>query len=216
MTDVLLVGDDKLVRRLLVRLRSNFNVVIALDHSSNLKRIIKLVICRKLPLRILLKMAWAEWLRPDYPRMVAPIIRSNAMLLKLIHECGARKVYLFRAGLIINSTLLTEDMEILNVHCSRLPEYDGLCALDRAMQDGALRQCATLHRVTTKIDAGEVLQTRPFQLDPSLTYADNEERAYEAGIELLVGVLSVIRLRPSITCDNFSGFNKQSKLESKK
>jgi methionyl-tRNA formyltransferase len=190
MTDVLLVGDDKLGRRLLARLGNSLDVAIALDHSSNLKRVITLVIGKRLPLRVLLRIAWAELYRPDYPRITAPIIRTNDSLQKLIHELQAKKVYLFRAGLIIGRKLLDENIEILNVHCARLPEYGGLGAVDRALNDGVLAQCATLHRVTTRIDGGEVLQTLPYQLDPRLSYADNEERAYAVGIELLVGELS--------------------------
>ena len=195
MTDVLLVGDDKLGRRLLARLGNSLGVVIALDHSSKLKRVVKLVLGKKLPLRVLAKMAWVELCRSDYPRMTAPIIRTNDSLLKLIHEHHAQKIYLFRAGLIISKKLLAENIEILNVHCARLPEYGGLGAVDRALSDGALAQCASLHRVTTRIDGGEVLQTMPYQLDPSLSYADNEERAYAAGIELLARELSMTMIR---------------------
>jgi hypothetical protein len=77
------------------------------------------------------------------------------------------------------------------------------------LSDGALAQCATLHRVTTRIDGGEVLQTMPYQLDPRLSYADNEERAYAVGIELLVGELSKTWRSEPVARTNSFGFGNQ-------
>jgi methionyl-tRNA formyltransferase len=56
--------------------------------------------------------------------------------------------------------------------------------------EGAWEQQATLHRVTREIDRGEIVATRSYRLDPRLSYRRNEDRAYEAGMELLLEVLA--------------------------
>ena len=54
-----------------------------------------------------------------------------------------------------------------------------------AMQCGAIHQCATLHRITSRIDEGEVIDTEGYTLDTGKSYGYNENLAYEAGGRLL-------------------------------
>jgi methionyl-tRNA formyltransferase len=130
-------------------------------------------------------MAWAEWMRSNQPSPAAQSISSNQDLLQLIQALKPRQVFLFRAGLIINRQVIGAGADILNVHCAKVPEYGGLGSIARALADKAYEQHATLHRVTARIDEGEVLAVEPYRLDARLSYRRNEEIAYEAGIRLL-------------------------------
>jgi asparagine synthetase B (glutamine-hydrolysing) len=49
----------------------------------------------------------------------------------------------------------------------------------------AYEQEATLHKVTEKIDEGEVIDTEKFTLNPNVSYCENETISYNAGIRLL-------------------------------
>lgn len=187
--DLLVVGDDRLGRKLLARLQGNTRVLPVFDRSSSLKRVVKLLRRRVLSPGGVARMALAEYRRPDYPRPPLGEVRSNADLAELIAREKPARVYLFRAGLIIGRKVLGSGAEILNVHCARVPEYGGLGSIGRALRDGAVDQAASLHRVTEAIDRGEVLATRPYRLDPARSYAENENAAYDAGIELLVETL---------------------------
>lgn len=51
-------------------------------------------------------------------------------------------------------------------------------------------QSATLHRVTERIDDGNVLRTLPYRLGPDKSYTWNQALAYETGIRLAIDVLT--------------------------
>lgn len=161
-------------------------VVLVEDRSSNLGRVVRLLLRRRLSPWLVARMAWAEFRRAPAPRTPgAWRIHSNADLLEVLEkECPAR-VVLFRAGLIIGKHVLATGIPIMNIHCARVPEFGGLGSIDAALRAGAYDQCATLHQVTQAIDRGEVLMTRAYQLDPAKSYRVNEDVAYRAGLALL-------------------------------
>jgi len=131
-------------------------------------------------------MGWAEFRREDRQIQDLGRVRNSRELLQKIREKGAQRVYLFRAGLIIPEGILTSGAEILNVHCASLPRYGGLGSIRQALDDRVWDQEATLHRVAASIDGGEVLRTVKYRLDPRRSYGQNEDLAYEAGIQLLL------------------------------
>jgi methionyl-tRNA formyltransferase len=190
MPDVLVVGNDKICRKFLNTISVGKEIRVVIDESSGLRRTWRLVRRGVLKPSLVMKMALAEFLRPDYKTGELPRLKSNGELLKIIKESNAKRVFLFRAGLIINKKVIDSGVDLMNVHCAKIPEYGGLGVIDRALKDKAFDQLATLHRVTEKIDDGEVLDVEPYRLNPSLSYAKNEMIAYEAGIRLLQKVLS--------------------------
>jgi len=135
-------------------------------------------------------MVLAELRRKNHPRPNCEKITTNTQLLSLARKLGVQDFYLFRAGLIINKTLLNSEMNFYNFHCAKIPEYGGLGSIQKAIHDKSLDQEVTLHHVTSRIDKGRVILTKPYTLDLSLSYAENEERAYDAGIALLSSFVS--------------------------
>ncbi len=190
MQTLLVVGNDKLGRKLIGRLAPNPELHIVLDVSSDIKRVIKLLIRGILSPMVLLKMFWAELIRTDYKIADFPKIQSNSDLINLIEEYEIKKMYLFRAGLIINARVLKTGVEVLNTHCASLSGYGGIGAIDRALRENALSQEATLHQVTAKIDSGLVIATQPYLLEKKRSYAWNEDRAYSVGMELILRQLT--------------------------
>lgn len=186
---LLVVGNDKLGRRLVNRLGQVAGVTIIYDCSSDYSRAFKLLWKGVISLSTMLKMALSEKRRRDYIVPQGESITSNSDLLRVISRLTPEAIYLFRAGLIINKQIIATGIPILNIHCASLPCYGGLGSIARALYDGAYKQEATLHRVTARIDDGEVLATMPYTLDPKAPYYANEEAAYEAGIALAVKLL---------------------------
>ena len=119
------------------------------------------------------------------------IFINNAELSDYIRKNKIRRLILFRAGLIINKALLKENVQFLNVHCARIPEYRGLGAIDSALKGGSFDQIAVMHRVTSVIDSGEIVATRKFRLNPKASFKENENIAYNAGIDLIIEQLKV-------------------------
>jgi folate-dependent phosphoribosylglycinamide formyltransferase PurN len=187
---LLVVGNDKIGRKLISKIGSRQDLIIRIDASSDLKRLLKLIRRGSIHINVFIKMGIAEILRKDYTIESFEKIYNNADLLKAIRAFHIKRVYLFRAGLIISKQVLRSKAEILNVHCASIPDYGGLGSIARALRDHAYDQEAMLHRVTEKIDEGEVIATIPYKLDKNLSYRKNEDIAYDAGIQLILDELN--------------------------
>lgn len=186
---LVICGADKLGRRLAGRILALPDTKIVLDTSSSLRRVLRLVRRGSLTPRMVVQMGVAELARGDTSLPRLPSISTNAELLNLLELVQPQRVFLFRAGLIVNRAVIASGVPILNLHCARVPEYGGLGSIHRALASGDYDQLATLHRVTSRIDEGEVLREMPYQLDPEISYQANEDRAYAAGMTLLEAVL---------------------------
>ena len=113
-------------------------------------------------------------------------ISENSELLRIMNEFKPNRVLLYRAGLIVNKSVLDAGLKILNVHAAKVPEYGGIGSLHKALLDKALEQYASLHEVTVKIDQGQLVDTEKFTLDANLSYSENERIAYDASLRLLL------------------------------
>lgn len=190
-----MIGDDKFGHRLIGRMPSDWPGAIVLDRSSSFGRAVRLIRRGVLSWQVCFRMAWADFWRRDIKVPPFPAIMSNQQLQCLIEQLDVRTVFLFRAGLIINRSILDMGVELLNTHCARIPAYGGLGSIARALADGAHNQCATLHRVTERIDAGEVIDTEPYCLRSDWSYGRNEDVAYDAGIDVLLRNLTRVLRR---------------------
>lgn len=182
---LLVVGNDRISRMFARNSALPADVGLVTDYSTNVLRVLRLLRRGTLTPGIVARMMWAEFLRPDPGPVEGLKIRSSAELTMLVREREPSEILLFRAGVIIKRELIDLGIPIYNLHAARLPDYGGLGTIFRALADGAFEQTATLHRVTESIDAGEVLETEPYRLDPRLSYRANEAIAYAAGIRLL-------------------------------
>lgn len=189
---IVVLGNDKIgSRAMALRGLDREGVEVYLDRSSSYRRVWKLIRRGSLRVGLVLKMALAEFLRPRATSVVVPKgeIRSNGDLISLIREKQPDRVLFFRAGLIVSKKAISCGVPLLNIHCAKVPEYGGLGSIERALVDGALEQCATLHQITETIDRGEVFETEPYQLVAGDRYYVNENRAYEVGVRLLERVI---------------------------
>jgi methionyl-tRNA formyltransferase len=189
MARLLVVSNDKLGRRLAARLADVSDLVIVADATPNVGRILRLLRRGSLSPLLLFRMAMAEACRPDTQTMIQQRIGGNSELAELIAAGAIEEIYTFRAGLIIGRDLLHSGARFFNCHCARLDGFGGLGSIHRALREGAHDQAATLHRVTQKIDSGEIIALEPYRLDPRRSYGNNEDIAYEAGIRLLSRIL---------------------------
>jgi methionyl-tRNA formyltransferase len=187
---LLVVGADKISSALLGKLDRRPDLVVATDESMSLRRVARLMRSGALRWSDLARMFWCELRRPAVQASKADAaVRSNDDLSDLIRREGVENVVLFRAGLIVNRKVLALPVSIFNIHCASIATHGGLASIRRALEDGTLAQAATLHRVTERIDEGEMLAEEPFRLDNARSYCWNENTAYEAGTRLALRVL---------------------------
>lgn len=190
---LVVVGNDKLGRKFINSI-DKYKFEIVLDKSSSIKRILNLIQRGSLNFSLLFKMFISDFLRIDYPLDKEYLsIKNNNDLIEIIKNKKIDQIVLYRAGLIVSKKVINmnEKGKILNIHCAKIPEYGGIGAIQKAINDKAYNQEATLHVITTKIDDGEVLATEPYIIKENLNYKDNENIAYDAGIRLFCKYFNV-------------------------
>jgi folate-dependent phosphoribosylglycinamide formyltransferase PurN len=193
---LIVFGNDKISRWAYFELKkrglklSGFSV--ALDCSTNIHRIIRLIMNKKISITCLGKMIVSEFIREKFTMFKYDFrISSNEDLHKILTLNQYSEVYLFRVGLVINKKNLSLGAKLLNIHCANIPEYSGLCSIYRALKDRAIHQNACLHIVTTSIDDHcSIINREPYTLKPDKSYLQNERIAYYAGIKILYRCLS--------------------------
>lgn len=199
MKTLLIIGGDKIARSTLNTLKPSDELMIAVDRSTNFKRVIRLIAKRRIAPFLLIKMFACELKRTNLKSSIQDVanIRSNSDLLHIINEFKPQRIVLFRAGLVISREVIERGIPLMNIHCAKVPEYGGLGSIERAIKDRALEQYATLHQVTTAIDRGEVFDLEPFYLDAQKSYCFNENTAYKAGLRLLSRTISRQASKPN-------------------
>ncbi len=187
---LVILGNDKIAGAAVQKTKASEHVVIYIDRSTNLRRVIFLLKRGALSLSLIIKMAICEMMRDgSRPDSKLPGINSNADLLKAIEKNKPDRLILFRAGLIVNKDVIDTGVPVLNIHAATVPEYGGIGSIERAIKDGAYEQNASLHIVTSRIDEGEVVDKEMYRLNPTASYCVNESIAYRAAERLLLRVL---------------------------
>lgn len=191
MKTLLLLGNDKISGKALGQIERSNSLHICVDHSTNWRRIARLLTKKSIRPLLLAKMVFCELARPgSRPDPCLTKIRSNAELIREIDKIPSSRLVLFRAGLIVNKALIAKGIPVLNIHAAKVPQYGGLGSIAKALADKAHEQAACLHRVTERIDEGDVLVRENYHLNPSVSYCENEAIAYAAATRLLKAVAS--------------------------
>ena len=158
MKTMLILGNDRIAKNAINEFSQINSIITIIDKSTSLKRLFKLLLNRKLKLSLIIKMIHCEYKRE--PKRLGSneylSIRNNKDLLRIINETQPNKIILFRAGLIINNSIINTKVPLMNIHCARVPEYGGIGSIYRALKNKDINQCATLHQVTETIDKGKV------------------------------------------------------------
>jgi methionyl-tRNA formyltransferase len=194
-TVLLVVSDDYWGARAEAIATSYSDVAVAIDRSGGAGRALRLVLRGSIPLAAAMNMFVAAHLLPSMRPKTQQSFASNRELQDIAANQRASHIILFRAGLIVSGATLV-GYKVTNVHCADLNAFGGLASIWRALNAGAMKQCATLHQVTDQIDVGTVLDTEPYVLNRHSSYSNNERAAYEAGLRLVDRTLSLAQREP--------------------
>jgi len=80
----------------------------------------------------------------------------------------------------------------VNVHPSRLPLYRGAAPIERQIMDGVTESAVSIIKVSSELDAGDVIVSTPLKIYFYDTRETVEKRIFEIGIPLLKKTLSLI------------------------
>ncbi len=103
-------------------------------------------------------------------------------------ELPADTIVVAAYGLLIPPSLL-ERGNWLNVHPSLLPRWRGAAPVERAIMAGDTETGVTIHETVEALDAGPIAAQRAFPIQPEDDAGAVFDRAAEAAVELLDGVL---------------------------
>ena len=108
----------------------------------------------------------------------------DAKLVKIIESYSPRLTVL--AGFMrILTPLFTERIDAINLHPSLLPLFKGADALRRSFESGMKVGGVTIHRVTTELDSGEILDQACVKIKKRDRLKDFEERIHALEHRLL-------------------------------
>lgn len=187
MKNLIVIGNDKIAGRVSEKISNSESCIVYIDKSTDFSRVLRLLKRRIISPVLLAKMVACEVLRKGHkPNMKFPSIRHNEDLIRAIMVHKPDRLILFRAGLIVNKSVIAAGVPVFNIHAAIVPDYGGIGSIDRAIKSKAYEQYASLHVVSTRIDEGEVIDRIGYRLDPGFSYCQNEDVAYRAAQRLLL------------------------------
>ena len=112
-----------------------------------------------------------------------------------------------RYGVILKSRVICiPRYGVINLHSGLLPDYKGVMATFRAMQNGEKSIGATLHYIhDNSIDTGAVIGTTSLRVEASRSYLWHVLELYTGGCKLVVGAVNCIEKNGSADASEQSG-----------
>ena len=139
---------------------------------------------RNVPTEVLSPARKGARLSPEAEERIPDIVREDRA--DLVALCGFMKV--LRA-----SVLDRIRVPVLNVHPSLLPQFRGLNAQRQAIEAGASRTGATVHRVDAGIDTGPIVVQEALDIHPAETAEELSERLLPLEYRLYVEAIQTLQ-----------------------
>jgi len=193
---VIIITGNKLIAKNLEKNYRFRNTMIIYDNSSKFARGFKLLKNRKLSTFNVIKMYLAQFDRNSHKRISNGVtrIKNELEFVKIIDSYQPSHVISFHCGMIFHTSLYSQKILMLNIHCASLPQYPGIGAIINAISDKSVIQNATMHKIISKIDYGETVKTKSFKLNFSKSYKANYQKSISVGIDLLREYMSELNL----------------------
>jgi methionyl-tRNA formyltransferase len=98
----------------------------------------------------------------------------------------------FYRDLLPDRVLAAARLAALNLHPSLLPAYRGRAPINWVLVNGERETGVTLHHMTARADAGDIVAQRAILIAPRETALTLYHKVEEAGIEILAGALPLV------------------------
>lgn len=106
--------------------------------------------------------------------------RHEEEILSLIREESIETLISVQHPWILSEAILAAvNSRAFNLHCAKLPEYQGHNACNHALLNGESEFTTTLHWMVKKVDAGAIAFVDTFKVDPD----DHAQSLYRKGIQ---------------------------------
>jgi methionyl-tRNA formyltransferase len=113
---------------------------------------------------------------------------------QIIRDSNPDLIVSVRFGLILKQVILAiPKYGVINLHSGKLPDYRGVMACFRAMQNNEVEHSSTLHYIRDgSIDCGDIISYNTTTLNYQLSYLENVLNLYRGGIKQVLKAISVI------------------------
>jgi methionyl-tRNA formyltransferase len=111
--------------------------------------------------------------------------------------------------LLPSEILLLPPLGAFNMHGALLPQYRGRAPVNWAVLEGATQTGATLHHMTEKADAGDIVDSEAVSIGPDETAIDVQRKVVAAAVKVLARQLPALKAgnaprRPQDPAQGFS------------
>jgi phosphoribosylglycinamide formyltransferase 1 len=116
---------------------------------------------------------------------------SETRYIDAIHECMAELIVLAGFMRILKPRFIEAfPQKIINLHPSLLPSFPGLDAIGQAWRRGVKITGCTVHRVTSEVDGGPIIDQLAVRIAPDDTLETLEAKIHAAEHALLPAVIA--------------------------
>ena len=98
-------------------------------------------------------------------------------------------------GVIIPESVLNIANCAINVHPSKVPYYRGASPIIRQIMDGVKESAVSIIKVSKRLDRGDIILQRPFEISETDTRADVEEKVIRIGTALLKEAIEKVQAK---------------------
>lgn len=172
------VGSDSL--QSLLRRRVNLVGVVTKSDSKEEQPVATVAAGHQLPLFM-----------PDSPSVEDFLQQISLLSPDLIAVSGYHKI-------IPQSVLSLPRLGVVNMHASLLPAYRGPAPWKWAIINGEVKTGVTVHLMTRKLDAGDILAQQEIAIDDTDTGGSLFEKLCPVGAELLAKTIEAISIQPPV------------------
>lgn len=123
----------------------------------------------------------------------APKNVNDSAVVDALREMDPDLIAMSGYNQVLGSAVLSvPDEGVINLHAGKLPDYRGGSPMNWAILNGETSGTATIHYATERIDAGDILAEREFEIGLDDTIADVRAKTLELFPEMLVDVVKAI------------------------
>ena len=133
-------------------------------------------------------------------------------VIEKIQSYNLEAFVVFSFGKILPKEVLELVKCPLNIHPSNLPFYRGASPIERQLMDGVTKSAVTIFKMSEKIDKGEIIAKKEFDVTTNDDYFSFLEKVYRVGIPLLRDSLSCCLEESCSSMEQKSGGNYAKKI----
>ena len=140
---------------------------------------------------------WNRARKMGYATLPAELVKNEEFADKVCSEKVDLLLNVHSLYIINEKVLRTPSIGSFNLHPGPLPKYAGLNAVSWAIYRGESRHGVTIHRISSKIDAGDIAYQAAFAIEENETALSLSFKCVKKGVELMLKLTETAASEPA-------------------